>query len=122
MNINVQAQDFETTQAIDSFVRRQLSGALARLDTDVVAIDVYLKDTNGPRGGRDKLALIRVRLRNRQLVTIESLHDDLYAAISNGVKRTKRAVRRHARKTRRIERQPLRDFVPQATNLRVPWI
>ena len=122
MNITSQAQDFEMTSAIDSFVRNQLTNAMARMDNEIIAVDVYMKDTNGPKGGLDKMTRIRVRLRNRQIITTETVHDNLYGSIKTGVRRTKRAVSRQLRKSQRIERQPLRSAFPQATNLRVPWI
>lgn len=125
MNITTQAQDFEMTSAIDSFVRKQLAGALVRMDSEIIAVDVYMKDTNGPKGGDDKMTRIRVRLRNRQIITTETVHKNLYASVKTGVRRTKRTVSRQLRKSRRIERQPLRNALnplPQATNLRVPWI
>ncbi len=105
MNINSSAQGFEMTPAIDSFLRRQLSTSLQRFDEHVVAIDVYLKDTNGPKGGIDKHVLIRVRLRNRHKVVLETVHDDLYAAITLGARKIKRAVRRRLRRNGRILRR-----------------
>ena len=110
MNITTTTQGFELSSAIDAFVRNRLHVALKRLCASVVAIDVFAKDINGPKGGVDKQVLIRVQLPNRQLVTIETAHENLYAAIEKGAKRTKRAVRRQLRKARHIEKQRLRDL------------
>jgi len=111
MNITTRAQNFELTRAIDHFVREQLRGALARIDEDVIAIDVFLKDANGPRGGVDKQVLIRVGLRNRQLIALLTTHEDMYGAIRNGVRRTKRAVRRQLRKSRHFSKQRMCDVL-----------
>ena len=111
MNIMTRAQDFEMTAAIDRFVRSNLRTALARIDEDIVTVDVYLKDANGPRGGVDKQVLIRVRLRNRQQFAVVTTHEDMYAAITNGIKRTKRAVRRQIRKSRHFHRRPVRELL-----------
>ena len=105
MNVTTRAQGFDLTAAIDRFTRSSLESALARVGSDVIAIDVFLKDTNGPKGGVDKLALIRVQLRDRQSIAISTTHDDLYAAIKMGTQRTKRAIRRHVRRSRRVDRQ-----------------
>ena len=110
MNITARAKDFDLSDAIASFTRDRLGAALERLSEHIVSIDVFMKDTNGPKGGADKQILIRVQLRNRQLVALEATHENLYAAIRNGAKRTKRAVRRQLRKSGRIERQTLRDL------------
>ena len=120
MNITTRAQDFEMTAAIDQFVRDHVSTTLERLSEDILSVDVFLKDANGPKGGVDKQALIRVRLRNRQVIALETTHDNLYAAIKRGSKRTKRTVHRHLRKSRRIQKRRMQDFlcdtgVPTAT-------
>ena len=122
MNITTRTQGFEMTRAIDTFVREQLGDALERLQEDIIAVDVYMKDINGPKGGIDKMVLFRVRMRSRQLIATETSHSNLYAAIKNGVRRTKRVIRRQIRKSRRVEKLPLRDVVTQPTSMRVPWI
>lgn len=114
MNITTTAQGFEATKAIDRFVRDQVGAALQRLSEDVIAVDVFLKDINGPKGGIDKQALIRVQLRNRQTIAVETEHQNLYAAVGKSAKRTKRAVRRHLRKSRHIHRRPMRDSLREA--------
>lgn len=122
MNIKTRSQDFGLTPAIDRFVREQLQSALARIDEDVVSVDVFLKDANGPRGGFDKQVLIRVRLRNRQQLALVTTADDLYAAIRRGVKRTKRAVRRQLRKSRRYDKERLRDVLGDASLTAAPRV
>ena len=111
MNITTRAQDFEMTTSIDQFVRDQVRTALHRFSEDILAVDVFMKDTNGPNGGVDKQALIRVRLRNRQVIAIETAHENLYAAVKIGSKQTKRAVRRHLQKSHRIQKQRMRDHL-----------
>ena len=114
MNITTTTQGFELNGAIEAFVSNRLHVALKRLSVHVIAIDVFAKDTNGPKGGPDKQVLIRVQLPNRQVLAVETTHENLYAAIEKGAKRVKRAVRRHMRKAQQIERQRLRDL-PAAT-------
>jgi putative sigma-54 modulation protein len=110
MNITTTTQGFESSSAIDAFVRNRLHVALKRLCVYVVAIDVFARDTNGPKGGIDKQVLIRVQLPNRQVLVVETAHENLYAAIEKGAKRTKRAVRRSLRKARQIEKQRLSNM------------
>ena len=114
MNITTTAQNFETSTPLDTFVRSRLHNAFEKLDTDITAIDVFMKDINGPKGGVDKLVLIRVQLPNRQVVTIESQHENMYAAIRNGVKRARHAVRRQLRKSRQIDKQRITEFAMPA--------
>ena len=122
MNITTTAQNFERSIALDTFVRSRLINALARLEADIIAVDVFMKDVNGPKGGVDKHVLIRVQLRNRQVITIESEHESLYAAVRTGVKRVRHAVRRHLRKMRQIDKQRVSDVIAQNALPRTPWI
>lgn len=105
MQIATRTKDFPMSKSIDRCARGECYGALHRFSRDIVAVDVFMKDCNGPRGGVDKLALIRIRLRNRQILAIETVHENLYAAICKGARRARRTVRRHLRKARRIARQ-----------------
>jgi len=111
MNIMTRAQDFKMSTSIDRFVREQLGTALHRFSEDILSVDVFMKDCNGPKGGVDKHALIRVRLRNRQVIALETAHENLYAAVKKGSKQTKRAVRRQLQKSRRIQKQHMRDHL-----------
>ena len=110
MNITAKAHDFELSEAIAGFAHDQLSAALNRFSDGIVFVDVYMKDTNGPRGGVDKQVLVRVRLRNRQLITTETTDENLYVAIRRGAKRTRRVVRRTLKKSARIKKRRLRSL------------
>lgn len=114
MNITTRTQDFEMSSAIDQFARNHVHNALRHFSDDILSVDVFMKDTNGPKGGVDKLALLRVQLRNRQAVALESTHESLYGAIKRGSKRIKRAVRRQLRKSRRIDKRRMRDHLEDA--------
>ena len=111
MLIQSQSQGLEMTAAIDRFAERSLRNALERLAEHVVAVDLYLKDANGPKGGVDKQALIRVRLRSRQEVAVETQHENLHGAIKKGARRTARAVRRQLRKSQRIEKRRVAEHL-----------
>ena len=110
MNITTTARDFEMTGAIDSFAREQLDAMLRPFSDFIVSIDVFMKDANGPKGGIDKEVLMNVRLRNRQQIALHSTHENLYAALKNGAKRIKRAVRRNLRRSRRPGRFSMKDI------------
>ncbi|MBT8068758.1 MAG: HPF/RaiA family ribosome-associated protein [Gammaproteobacteria bacterium] len=107
MNITTSAQDFEMSDAIDQFARQHVRSALRPFSDDILAVDVFMKDTNGPKGGVDKQALIRIRLRNRSTIALQTEHESLYGAIKKGAKRVKRTVRRQLRKARRIDKRRL---------------
>ncbi len=111
MNISSRAQGFELSSAIDTFVRNEIRSSLERFTEDVISVDVFMKDTNGPKGGVDKQVVLRIQLRGRQQITLQTTREDLYAAVRISVKRAKRAVRRSVRKSRRFEKLTLRRLV-----------
>ena len=104
MIISTSSHNIQLSRELDEFVNSTLRNSLERLADDVVSVDVFLQDLNGPKGGVDKQAVIRIHLRGRREVAIETVHENLAAAIRVGAKRAKRAVRRSLRKARRIER------------------
>ena len=104
MMISTSSHNIQLTPELDQFVGATLRGSLERLADDVVSVDVFLQDLNGPKGGVDKQVLIRIHLRQRREIAIETVHENMGAAIRIGAKRAKRAVRRSIRKARRIER------------------
>ncbi len=111
MNITSRAQGFELSSAIDTFVRDEIRATLGRFAEEIISVDVFLKDTNGPKGGVDKQVVMRVQLRGRQQITLQTTQEDLYAAIRISIKRAKRAVRRSVRKARRFEKLSLRRLI-----------
>ena len=121
MNISTTAQGFELSAAIDAFVRDALRSGLRRFSEDIISVDVYLKDTNGPRGGVDKQVVMKFQLRNRQKVALTTSRENLYGAIKVSVQRAKRAIRRSLRKARRVERQSLRGLTVDPGISRIPW-
>ena len=106
MDINVSAHGIRIDAGTEGFVRRQVRAALQRFEDQVVSVDAFLKDINGPKGGIDKQVLVRVRLRNRQVIATEIARSRLRAAVVVSVRKAKRAVRRSLKKT--LQRQRVR--------------
>lgn len=111
MNISIRAQGFDVTSAIDAFVREEIRLTLARYAEDIVSVEVFLKDTNGPKGGVDKQVLMHIHLRGLRPLALLTIREDLYGAIKIASKKSKRVVRRNLRKARRFEKLSLRRLV-----------
>ena len=99
MDINVNAHGVRVDADTDAFVRGQVHAALKRFEDQVVSVDAFLKDINGPKGGIDKQVLVRVRLRNRKLIATEITRTRLRAAVVVSVRKARRAVRRSLKKS-----------------------
>lgn len=104
MIISTSSHNILLSSELDAFVSTTMHQALDRHGEDVLSIDVFLKDVNGPKGGVDKQVIVRLHLRNRRQLAIETLDENLYAAVRRSAKRAKTAVRRSLRKSRRIEK------------------
>ena len=111
MNITVRTQGFQRSAAIDAFVRNEIVSTMERFIDAIFSVHVFMKDTNGPKGGIDKQVLLRIRLRDGQQLALQTTRENLYAAVSVSAKRAKRAVRRNLRKRRRVEKRSHRDLV-----------
>ena len=115
MDINVSAHGLRIDADTDSFVRGQIHSALLRFEDQVVSADVFLKDVNGPKGGIDKQVLVRVRLRNRQVIATEIARSRLRAAVVVSARKAKRAVRRSLKKSLQKHRWRARTGLREAT-------
>ena len=109
MIISTSSHNIQLTNGVDECVRQSLDAALKHVSHDIISIDVFMQDINGPKGGVDKTVKIRIDLRNRQQVVIESTHQNLVAAIRRGSKRARRAVNRRLGRTNQVIRHKLRD-------------
>lgn len=94
MDIRIQSQGFTLTPTIGARVHEQLGKALDRYADKIVSVDAFLKDDAGSKGPDEKTALVRVQLRHRAPVMIETTTRDLYKAIDATARRSRRAVRR----------------------------
>lgn len=114
MKVRIQSQGFTLTPAIGAHAHEQLEGLLNRYDEEVISVDVFLKDLNGPKGGYDKQAIIRVQLRHLPPLSLSTTHTDLYKAINVSVRRLQRSVRRTIARKSLIDRRGLRYFATAA--------
>jgi putative sigma-54 modulation protein len=100
MQINIQARNFELTDAIRLYIKRRLAFALSSRDEHIQRINVRLSDINGPRGGEDKRFQIQIVLSQLADVVIEDTEVDLYIAIDRAVDRASRTVDRKLNRQR----------------------
>lgn len=107
MNVHIQTQGFSLTPAISARVRDRLHKTMERYVDDIMSIDVFLKDLNGPKGGEDKTAVIRVRIRHLAPIAVTTTRSDLYKAIDESARRARRSVRRIVRRKWSIRRRGL---------------
>ncbi len=104
MNIYMHSQDFGITPSIGRRIQSQLQRALGPYEEEIMSIEVYLTDQNGPRGGADKRCLLRISVRGLPPASAHATHGDLYVAIDRSARKLRRLVKRSLAKRRRFSR------------------
>lgn len=110
MHIRLETQGFEPEAGLESSVRRRLENALQRLGASIMYVDVFIRGVNGPKGGPDMHVLLRLSLRGRGAIAVDSRRPDWRAALAVCSRKARRCVRRTLRKQRRLEKGRIREF------------
>ena len=110
MNIIVRAKGVELDGRSKQFLIGLTASALDRFEDRIVAVDVFVSDENGPKGGNDKTAVFRVRLTSGHVLTTETTRSEFRAAFVAGIKTTKRTVRRSIKKSGKLEKVSFRTL------------
>jgi ribosomal subunit interface protein len=105
MNVRIQTQGFSLTPAIGAWVHEQMRNTIRRYSDELIGVDVFLRDLNGPKGGHDKQAIVRLHIRHNAPIAVTSTYDDLYKAIDEAARRAGRTVRKNIKRRRQIERR-----------------
>ena len=99
MQIQVNAGDVQSSEAIVNHVTQEVENAMRNLKKRVTRVEVHLRDINGHKGGVDKRCLMEARIAGKKPLAVECDATDLYVAISEASGKLERAV------TRSIERE-----------------
>lgn len=94
MHLRISDDGLTLTTEQREFCERRLRFALSRFTLRIEDIDVILTDVNGPRGGRDRLCCLRVRLRGEQDVLVRDIGESVESAIAGAEDRAARTVAR----------------------------
>jgi hypothetical protein len=98
------ARGVSLTRALEKETRELLGRRLARFGPLVRGIEVSVKDINGPRGGVDTAARIRLSVAGRPPVFVEERATDAVRALSKAATSVTRAMSRDADKQRPVQR------------------
>ncbi|MFN4895288.1 MAG: hypothetical protein ACK5GN_04245 [Pseudomonadota bacterium] len=93
MKVTILGVDTERDEAI-SFIRAKLERVRDRFKLDGSDIDVWLRDTNGPRGGIDQECSIRVTRARQMPVVVKCRHSSVRSAVLGAICRLRRAIAR----------------------------
>ena len=104
MRIDIHANSFPLTGAIEQFVESHVLSAIKPVERRVQSVLVRLEDINGDHGGVDKVCRIVFSLQSARNVVVETVDADLYSAILRSAARVRRAALRVAKRPVRRER------------------
>ena len=94
MNLRISDDGMTLTAEQREFCERRLRFALSRFTLRIEGIEAILTDTNGPRGGRDTLCCLRVRIRGEQEVLVRDIGESVESAMAGAADRAARTVAR----------------------------
>ena len=100
MKILLRSPNYSLTEALRSFLMHRIRNAFRTHSHRIQRVDVSLRDTNGPRGGRDDRVRVRVRLRNMPEICVDELSDSPYRGASRALARASEAVVRTVERRR----------------------
>jgi len=94
MNLEVYGKGVRLNQRLRNHVERRLRFALDRFGDRIRRVRVRLKDTNGPKGGRDIRCHIEAWLTPGQMVLVEESRTDPFAAVARASDRIGHSISR----------------------------
>lgn len=106
MDININAQGLAMGPAEKLRIRLQLEHSLRRFASRIRAVDLYLKDINGPRNGKDKNVIMRIRLTSGRVFAVRALRSQILSATRLATKLAKRRIKKAIR-MQQLKRRPM---------------
>ena len=105
MQILIRSKGFALTEAIDNHIKSRVESTLSRFESMIKIVEVFVSDVNGPKGGIDKLCVVKIKIDPRSELIIKDKTADLYQAVTSTFSRAKQSLTRYVQRPRNIKRQ-----------------
>ena len=102
MNVTVKCLGFSLTEGLHNFIKERFRSAVARVESQILRIDITLVDINGPKGGKDKRCKAKISLKGRPAIIVQETCHDMYESISRCGNRSKRSILRKSEKIKKL--------------------
>ena len=86
MHLVIKGCDRNRHEAIRAFVKSRVISKLSRVSKRLRSIQIWVRDINGPRGGKDHVIQLLVQLKPTGNVVIRHRDYDPYAGIQTALK------------------------------------
>lgn len=100
MKLEIRAHEFALKPVIKRYIERRFYIALRSFDRHIDETIVSLRDINGPRGGKDLLGQVIVRLRRGKPIVARAKADNVHPLVSQLAIAVRRAVKSRIRRRR----------------------
>jgi len=101
MEIDVQHGDgLPHSEALEHYVRERVERLAPHYGDRLTRVRAFLKDSNGHKGGIDKICTLEARPSGREPVVVEAQDEDWYAAVRNAEAKLERALGRRLERDR----------------------
>jgi ribosome-associated translation inhibitor RaiA len=108
MKLVIRAHHLALPADVGPFLQKHVTRPLARLfDGPAVELSVHLGDARPRKGGVDQECRVSFRMPGTRTLHVESVQEDLYAALLDAAERLKRLVKRELEKMRTGSRKPM---------------
>jgi putative sigma-54 modulation protein len=94
MHLVINGLDRNGSAAVRELVKRRVTSKLSRVSKRIRSVQIWIRDINGPRGGKDHLIQFLVRMRPTGTVVIRHRDYGPYTGLSLALQRAVRAVKR----------------------------
>jgi ribosome-associated translation inhibitor RaiA len=100
MKISIRFLGLPPSDAVRWFVERQAVHHLSRFGHEVQAVEVRMRDVNGPRGGEDMECTVIAKGSRIRSAAISELSGDMYQSVATAIARLARTVARSLERAR----------------------
>ena len=107
MQVFLESSDVMLPRNEGEAIASRFRSAFERFANRIESLSVSLKDVNGPRGGRDKVCMIRVELATGRQIIVRERSFRLRRAIGKSIRRTRTLVAHELKRRSRNFTRPL---------------
>lgn len=106
--LSIQARGLSLSTPFRCWLEKTMAGALGRFVHRIQAVQIWIEDVNGPRGGIDVRCRVEVKFKSRGRISVSALAADEYAATAKAALRARQQVDRRVKRGRSHRRQLVR--------------
>lgn len=104
MNLVTHRHHTEWSEDYQDYLERRMDASVDRFRERIRTITLRFSDVNGPKGGKDKMVRVLVKLSPQGEFVLDDMDNDMYSLISRMAERVGRSVARHLGR-RRVDKQ-----------------